>query len=276
MYYLRKSFLLVVLFLSFSPTSLKADIDVSTKKEPQGIKIVPSAVLTGGLLGASVVTVFLPRPSKANFTGPMDTDAFLQNNMQQPTEELRSMHSQLSDAGMWINASLPLASYGLVAWASSGHRSLAQVNRTLIGFQAFFANYLFTTAIKNAVARERPVGMYGNDSFPSGHSSGAFTGAFLLFSNASPFAGDHMKVWRYSLGSAALVVATATAALRMSAGRHYLSDVVVGAGSGFLFGYLYPMLLGNGETEASGFIPAHVELDPFYRHGPKMSVSFRL
>jgi membrane-associated phospholipid phosphatase len=269
--------LVVSILASSAASSARADaLQASHPPPPRGIKLAPSAILTGSLLGVSLASIFIPKPPRPNFVGPALADGYFRNALEQPTEELRNMHSEISDLGIWANAGIPLASYGLVAWASSKHRSLAQANRALIGFQAFFSNLLFTWALKTVVARERPVGIYGNDSFPSGHSSATFTGAFLLLSDASPFAGDDLKGWRYGLGSAALVVATATATLRMTAGRHYLTDVVAGAGFGFLFGYLYPILVGNGESEAEGFIPAQANLDPLYRDGPMLSISFRL
>jgi hypothetical protein len=267
------------------PQFVNADVELPTKSPDSqiittapssGIKLAPSAALTGGLLGASVGSFFLPKREQPNFVGPVVADRFFRDALQQSTEELRARHAQVSDVGLVMSTAVPLASYGLVALASVGHRSPAQLNRTLIGFQAFFSNMLFTNAVKTMVARERPIGDYGHDSFLSGHASMTFTGAFLILSKASPFAGDQMKGWRYGVGSTALAVATATSALRMSAGRHYLTDVLAGAGSGFVFGYLYPLLVGNGEPEGKRFIPARIDLDPFNRDGTKMSVSFRL
>ncbi len=63
-------------------------------------------------------------------------------------------------------------------------------------------------------------------SFPSGHTANAFTGASLLdreFSSVSPW---------IPLGGYAM--ATSTGILRMTNDKHWLSDVLVGAGIGLL------------------------------------------
>lgn len=64
----------------------------------------------------------------------------------------------------------------------------------------------------------------GFDSFASGHTTAAFTGATLLHQEYG-----HRSVW-YSVGGYG--VATSVATLRMLNNRHWLSDVLFGAGVG--------------------------------------------
>jgi membrane-associated phospholipid phosphatase len=80
-----------------------------------------------------------------------------------------------------------------------------------------------TTTLKHMADRRRPDGA-DNYSFPSGHTANAFAAAEFLnqeYRDVSPW-----------IGYAGYTVATATGALRMYNNRHWLSDVVAGAGMG--------------------------------------------
>jgi hypothetical protein len=81
------------------------------------------------------------------------------------------------------------------------------------------------TTLKNKTHRLRPDGSSHN-SFPSGHTATAFAAAEMFnqeFKDQSPW-----------FGYAAYTVATATGMLRMYNNKHWLSDVVAGAGFGIL------------------------------------------
>jgi membrane-associated phospholipid phosphatase len=77
-------------------------------------------------------------------------------------------------------------------------------------------------------------------SFYSGHASAAFLAATYL-SYTYPLRHPEFKgeawLWAGSLGAAAAV-----ASLRVAAGKHFPSDVVVGAAAGVAFGWLLPRL----------------------------------
>lgn len=103
--------------------------------------------------------------------------------------------------------------------------------------------YMLSTAImggsvfllKKEAHRLRPDGS-GYNSFPSGHTATAFAAAEFLhqeYKEVSPW-----------YGIAGYAVATATGTLRMYNNKHWLSDVVAGAGIGILSTkaayYLYP------------------------------------
>ncbi len=100
---------------------------------------------------------------------------------------------------------------------------------------------LFTTAftytIKKQTNRLRPNEAAYN-SFPSGHTATAFAAADLLHHEFK-----HQSVWYGYLGYAA---ATTTGILRMYNNKHWLSDVVAGAGFGLLSTrltyFVYPYL----------------------------------
>lgn len=119
----------------------------------------------------------------------------------------------------------------------------------------------FTTAIvqglKKTTGRMRPNGANYN-SFPSGHTATAFAAAEQLhqeFKNQSPW-----------IGYTGFVVAAATGTLRMYNNKHWLSDVVAGAGFGILstkLSYLvYPYL-----KQFLGFNQRNFQAAPLYQNG---------
>jgi len=107
------------------------------------------------------------------------------------------------------------------------------------------------TGLKALVERPRPYCYFPNppaaaiaegehlDSFPSGHSIMAFTGAgyaAALFAIRYPD-----SPYRWPATVAAYVLAGATAGLRLGSGSHFMSDVLVGAAIGTLFGVGVPL-----------------------------------
>jgi PAP2 superfamily len=80
-----------------------------------------------------------------------------------------------------------------------------------------------TQGLKYTIAYPRPDGV-GMEAFPSGHTSFAFTGAALMSKEYG-----QRSVW-YSV--AGYSMATAVGAYRMLNNRHWLADVLFGAGLG--------------------------------------------
>lgn len=89
--------------------------------------------------------------------------------------------------------------------------------------QAIIVTQVYTQALKFTVRRERPDGS-NNLSFPSGHSSNAFTVASVV-------ARHYPKLAIPTYG-----LATYIAVSRIAANKHFLSDVVAGAGLGWGIG----------------------------------------
>lgn len=94
--------------------------------------------------------------------------------------------------------------------------------RTLILATSYATLAVLTNVPKFLVDEKRPE-FAGHNSFPSGHTATAFMGAELM---RIEYGG-----W-YGIG--AYAVATGIGFLRMYNGRHWLSDVVAGAGVGIL------------------------------------------
>lgn len=111
------------------------------------------------------------------------------------------------------------------------------------------------TSLKKITRRLRPDGS-GSNSFPSGHTANAFASAEFLnqeYKDSHPW-----------IGYMGYTVATVTGVLRMYNNRHWLSDVVAGAGFGILStkaAYLvYPrfkrFLFGKGSSNYN-LVPAY-------------------
>lgn len=117
-----------------------------------------------------------------------------------------------------------VATFGLKAAGVEGQSSWG---RMLVS-DAFSATLLAAAVngIKYTAKVPRPDGSSRN-SFPSGHTAVAFMGATILHKEY----GLTRSPW-YSVGGYA--VATATAVSRMLNNRHWMSDVLAGAGIGIL------------------------------------------
>lgn len=123
-------------------------------------------------------------------------------------------------------------------------------NAVVIG-ASVISSTIITTIIKKGVNRPRPYITYpdiekvtsaGSESFPSGHTSGAF-------SLATSLSLEYPK-WYVIVPSYAW--ASAVAYSRMDLGVHYPSDIlmgaVVGAGSAYLCHFLNKKLLKNNKV----------------------------
>ena len=90
--------------------------------------------------------------------------------------------------------------------------------------RSFLYSGAVTWALKLAVNRERPSG--SSFSFPSGHTTSAFSAVPVVWHHAGWIAGC----------GASLMAATAGLG-RMEENRHYVSDVLFGAALGMVFGW---------------------------------------
>jgi hypothetical protein len=133
-----------------------------------------------------------------------------------------------------------------------------------LGAEAILHSQLVTLVLKSATRRERPLDSKlqsiggtafwrGGDSFPSGHASGSFALATIF---AYEYGKDHKWVPFASYGVASLVTVS-----RLSAEKHWISDLFVGSSMGFLIGrYIYkvhhdPRVDGNVPRRAERLIP---------------------
>jgi membrane-associated phospholipid phosphatase len=169
--------------------------------------------------------------------------------------------ANLSDVlayGLPVGAALTL---GLSARAAGA--GMGEVEEDLLAAtEAIAAGTLLTQASKFATGRLRPDGWARGGgttadskmSFWGGHTMLAFTVAAALTQVARLRARPG---WRW-MALASFLGAAATAWLRVAADRHWLSDVVVGAGVGTAVGLGVPLLVLRpaGERAVVTLVPA--------------------
>jgi membrane-associated phospholipid phosphatase len=123
---------------------------------------------------------------------------------------------------------------------ATGSPQLASLGGDLL--RAQMLTQVFVQGAKFAVGRQRPDGS-NSLSFPSGHSASAFATATVV-----------QEHFGWKAGIPAYAFAGFVGASRLAAGKHYLSDVVVGAGIGIAAGRTVTLRFG-GEKFALGAAP---------------------
>jgi hypothetical protein len=124
-----------------------------------------------------------------------------------------------------------------------------------------------TSLLKDATGRTRPDG--GGKSFPSGHSSGAFSSATLANQNLNSITMPEKMRIPVQIGN--ILLATGVGWARVEAGRHFPSDVLAGAALGhFLSAFIHEAFMGLPGDDRLGFyvLPS--------KHGAMIGLSFAL
>ncbi len=116
---------------------------------------------------------------------------------------------------------LPAAGYLFLDFAGVKSRR-PFVDRIVVGVTGAIIATALTRGTKLCVNEQRPTGSSRN-SFPSGHTTTAFLGAELLRQDYGPW-----------VGAAGYVVASGVGVMRILNGRHWLNDVLAGAGVGII------------------------------------------
>ncbi len=115
-----------------------------------------------------------------------------------------------------------LAVYGLNMIGVKGKNDFG--NRTALLIKSELIMTVLTCSLKKITAVPRPDDPGAKTSFPSGHTAQAFATATFLSKEYG-----HKSIW-YSI--AAYSMATTVGAMRVMNNRHWVSDVLVGAGIG--------------------------------------------
>jgi membrane-associated phospholipid phosphatase len=166
---------------------------------------------------------------------------------------VRQGAKHLSDVGF---RTLVLAPYvfdaGIGALAVHQNPDVA-LQLALIDFEAFTFAGMTQLILSRTIGRKRPWAetcrpgdCESGDpvrSFDSGHSMASFTGAGLMCLHHEKlplFGGGAPDTWACVW---AVSAATTTSALRLIADEHWTSDVLLGAGLGWIYGYFLPKLL---------------------------------
>lgn len=129
-----------------------------------------------------------------------------------------------------------IANYGLNLCGVRGLHNYADL--TVITATAYLMMAAVVYPVKDFVYSPRPGSDPKVNSFPSGHTAWAFTGAEIM----------RREFWHVSpwIGISGYLVAAGTAFLRLYNGAHWLTDVLAGAGIGILCAeaayWLYPAI----------------------------------
>lgn len=111
-------------------------------------------------------------------------------------------------------------------------------------------------SIKYSAKLRRPDGS-SNNSFPSGHTATAFMTAHMLNMEYG-----HISPW---IGMGAYATATATGLMRMANNRHWMSDILAGAGIGVMsteFGYWISDVIFKRDKVCSEIVDHWVNYKP--------------
>lgn len=151
-------------------------------------------------------------------------------------EELYSEHPHKQvRIDNWLQFTPAAAIYGLNGLGIKSKDNLRDASMVFLLSNVFLNSTVYS--LKNLTHKIRPDGS-DNHSFPSGHTAEAFANAELL-----SLEYKDVSVW---YGVAGYSVAAATGYLRMYNNKHWLGDVVAGAGIGIastrLAWWLYPKM----------------------------------
>lgn len=185
----------------FADNAAVEAIDESTRFNAKQL-ILPGALIAAGSLG------FIPAVKD------------IKRDIRDEVAEMRDGHYFRADDYLQY---LPVVStYGLSLLGAKARHSY--LDRTFLIATSYLTMGILVNGLKYTVREPRPTG--ARNSFPSGHTATAFMGAELVrmeYKDAS--------VW-YGVG--AYVVATGVGVLRVWNERHWVTDVLAGAGIGIL------------------------------------------
>ncbi|MEM0995918.1 MAG: phosphatase PAP2 family protein [Bacteroidota bacterium] len=204
---------------------------------------IAGAVALGFGLGMQRVADNIVGPDEAFLAGldPMDVNAF----DRPATARWSPAASTASDWTMYT------AGFGAIAGMLLDRQMRSSWGTwTVMFFETFLINHGLTFVTKTQTRRVRPLAYNPTvpaerkargdvfQSFYSGHTSFTAAAAFL----AAKIYHDHHRdsKWRFLAWSGAGILTGATAYLRVAGGKHYPTDVIVGAGAGALVGILVP------------------------------------
>ena len=196
-------------------------LPLTKSKSEKRIAVVKSLIIPAGLIGYG----FAALGNNSMHTLNRNTKS-----------ELQEDHPQfLTKVDNYLQYAPAVAVYGLNAMGIKGKNNFR--DRTIIYFMSTAIAGITVTSLKKLTKVERPDGS-GNNSFPSGHTTTAFASAEFLrmeYKDVSPW-----------YGIAGYATAAATGILRLYNNKHWVNDIVAGAGFGILSTklsyWIYPVI----------------------------------
>jgi membrane-associated phospholipid phosphatase len=200
MNHFQRYFLLFLIVFKTTLPTFSQSADTSFRKITIKQLAIPTALVAGGLIVKSL--------------------DFRQNQLDWHDNHFKNFHTKADD---FLQYTPELAVLGL-DWLGikSKHNFNDRLGVLVLGGAMMFVS---TTGLKRSTKVWRPDNS-NDESFPSGHTANAFFGAAIV---AEEYNDE--SVW-YGIG--AYTVATATGTLRVLNNKHWVSDVLVGAGIGML------------------------------------------
>gem|GEM_PF-7119762 len=204
---------------------------------------------TAGALTAAAGVTLIPESTHGSpWKNPVDS---LSRDLIRDRDPDGRMRARVySDIGLTLSITAPIANTIFSGYQSETLRA-DRPDREWMAFtgaHALAANWILTETLKRLTARTRPRASFCEDtdlmscasssdrqthkSFPSGHTSFAFTGAGLICLHASQVRTGTLFLSGEGWCPAALGVAALTGLLRVNADEHWLSDMIVGAAIG--------------------------------------------
>ena len=225
-------------------------------------------VVGAGALGAALLTVQLavPGPTVPRWTDQNGFDTGIRSGLRIPGEGGRQVAAYTSDGLVYLLVAAPFLNSILVAGVEHDRWDVGW-RLAVLDAQAIFLAGTITITLQKAVARERPFvqecranpglkdcsgGGY-NQSFPSGHTTAAFTAVALECFHHGYLDTSHTG-WGAAVCPVTVVAAIGTGILRIAADRHWATDVLAGAAIGGLVGYAIPALHLLGEDQRQGAV----------------------
>ncbi len=208
----NKAVTLSLIYFLFGITAVKAQTSKTTS--PDSIYIVKSRNYT---YRAFVL------PSALIITGAYLTvhDDIRYNVNEWRDENYSSFHTEIDNYLQFV----PFAIVGVMELSEKNSYPVIH-QRALHFIKTEVIMSVLTYTTKTLTKVERPDGS-ANNSFPSGHTAQAFAAATFLYNEY----GKSHSIW-FTIGGYA--AATATGVLRILNDKHWISDVIAGAGVGIL------------------------------------------
>lgn len=232
---------------------------VEWRKEWPKFSALEGIATLGATVGGFVLERRISEPAEARikFEVPVvdTTSRFLFRGR---SKHVQDTFNTYSDIGFRMMAFFPYVVDAGVALGVHWNPEVA-AQMALIDLQALTFSGVSQIVLSNVLGRARPYaqdcddkgltfsrtcgGANDNRSFYSGHTAAAFTSAGLVcvhHQNMPLFGGGPVEAWACTW---AMAVAATTGLFRMISDAHYASDVIVGAGVGWFYGYVMPRYL---------------------------------
>ncbi len=250
--------LLLALSSSLATHRTEAQDELPWRESWRRVGAVEYVLTPTFLAGAGLVTFVIPAPDEPLWTRPLLLDSWARQSLRSRNSRGRAIAGAISDAALILSAAQPLV-IDPVLVAGVGHDSWdVSWQMHVIGAQSYAFTVLANSMSKRLFVRQRPYALAcvedpeyvssceGADrfrSFYSGHSAFTAAGAGLVCAHHThvPLYGGDFRDTGACLAS--LGLSLVTGAMRITADRHWATDVFVGHVVGFTTGFLIPSLI---------------------------------